>query len=161
MPWKLATIACGANGSAASSASTDRLERGDIGRVVMIRRQRAQRRLPAHPAQLREGRVGGGRGRRRAILRIERRDQDPVAAGRLERVDPFGDGGPAVAHRMVDEDFGAERAGQRGGLARGDRRERRALVGPDLPVGVRGLARPGGEDDAAQDRLPDESAGSR
>ena len=95
-----------------------RPQRVDIGRIVMIRRQRPDRRLPAHPPQLREGLVVRGRRRRRAILRIERRDQDALAARRLERVDPLGDRRLAVAHRMIDDHVLAERALQRLRLAR-------------------------------------------
>ena len=75
---------------------------------------------------------------------------------RHQRVDPLGDRRPAVAHRMVDDHLRPERAGERLGLARGDRGERRAFVGPDLPIGMGRFPRPGGEDDAAQDRLPDQ-----
>ena len=104
-----------------------------------------------------EGGVVGGRGRRRAILRVERRDQDSLAARRDQRVDPLGDGGPAVAHRMVDDRPPAPNAPSSALAWRAViDGERRALLGPDLAVGVGGFARPGGEDDAAQDRLPDE-----
>jgi len=57
---------------------------------------------------------------------------------------------------MVDDHVRAEGAGERFGLARGDRGERRTLLGPDLAIGAGRAARPRGKDDAAQDRLPDE-----
>ena len=88
MPWKLARIAWGSKSSAGQPLLEPRLQRRDIGGIVMIRRKRPHRRLPAQAAQMAEGLVVRRRRRRRAILRIERRDQDPLAALALQRVDP-------------------------------------------------------------------------
>src|SRR3546814_6354407 len=79
----------------------------------MIRRQEAKRRLPAHPGQHARDLVEHGGGRRRAILRIERRDQYAIAASVLQRGEPFSDGRRAIAHRVIDDDAAAERACQR------------------------------------------------
>ena len=59
----------------------------DIERIVVIGRQRAQARLPAHFRQGFPRLVHNRRGRRRAILRIERREQDAVAPRILHRLD--------------------------------------------------------------------------
>ena len=120
------------------------LQRADIGRIVVIGRQRAQRRLPAHRRQRGERRVVGGRGRRRAILRVERREQDALAARILQRPQPLADRRPAVAHRMIDHARSARtRSCSASACARGDRGERRAVLGPHLRIGMRRLLRPG------------------
>src|SRR3546814_13417165 len=72
------------------------------------------------------------RGRRGAILRIERRDEDAVVPCGDERVDRGADRRRAVAHGMGDAAIGAERALQRARLRLGNRSERRAPAGPDL-----------------------------
>ena len=58
---------------------------------------------------------------------------------------------------QVDADVVAKPLAQRLRLALRDRHQRRALVGPDLAIGVRRLRRAGAEDDAVQDRLPREA----
>jgi hypothetical protein len=156
MPWKLSEDRLGLEVERSEPALEVRGERGDIGRVVVIRRQGPHRRLPAQAAKVGEGLVVRRRRRRRAILRVERRDQDALAALGLERVDLLGDGRAAVAHRMVDDHIVAPGAGERSRLAGGDRGERRALVGPHLAVGVGRFPRPGAKDQAAKDRLPDQ-----
>jgi len=133
------------------------LQRIDIGRVVVIGRQCAQRRLPAHPGQRKEGGVVRGRGRRRAILRIERREQDAVASRRLQCAQPVRNGRPAVSHRMVDDHVRAERAFERCRLAARDGGKRRSILPPDLPIGVRRHLRSAGQHEGVQDRLPDEA----
>ena len=80
-------------------------QRVDVERIVVIRRQRAQRRLPAHPRQRGEHRIVRRRRRRRAILRIERRGEDARAAFArpccsIAAAMP----GIAVAHRIMDAD---------------------------------------------------------
>ena len=77
-------------------------ERFDIDRVVVIGRGDPQRGLPAHGFQRIEDLVADGRGRSRGILRIERHDENAVAALRLQRLEPLGDRRLPVAHRPVD-----------------------------------------------------------
>ena len=79
-------------------------ERVDIGRLIVIGRDRAQRRLPAHALQRIEGRVVDARGGRGAVLRIKRKDEHAIAAGLLQGVQPLGDRRLAVAHRPFDDD---------------------------------------------------------
>ena len=120
MPWKLAMSACGSKSSSASAASTLclRARRYRAGSSI-IRRQRADRRLPAQPAQ-------DGRRRRRARSRSSPRNIADRAARSgcarspraLQRVDPLADRRPAVAHRMIDRHVRPERAVQRLRLAR-------------------------------------------
>src|SRR3546814_1363388 len=57
----------------------------------------------AHPPEARERAVVGGRRRRRAILRIERGEQDALAPRRLHRAQPIGDRRVAVPHRPIDQ----------------------------------------------------------
>ena len=92
MPWKLATIACGSKSSAASAGLDARL------RARRYRPDRHDKAAACAPpaasacgADAAKASSLRGRGRRRAILRIERRDQDALAARRLQRVDPLGD----------------------------------------------------------------------
>ena len=80
-------------------------QRVDIDRVVMIGRNGAQRRLPAHLQQRLEGLVVDGRRRCRGILRIEREDEDAFAAVLLQRVHLRGDRRLAVAHGPIDADI--------------------------------------------------------
>ena len=57
---------------------------------------------------------------------------------------------------MADDDCIAEPSLQGLRLAAGDGSERRAMFRPDQAIGLGGLAGPGGENNAAQDRLPSE-----
>ncbi len=134
-------------------------QRGDVARIVKIGRQRAQRRLPAHRGQRLERLVHHCRARRRAILRIERRDQDAFAPGILHRLQLRRDRRIAIAHRPVDRHFGPMTRKcrlQRHRLPPGDRSQRRSVIGPHLLIGMRRLGRARAQDDAAQDRLPDQ-----
>ena len=131
-----------------------RRQRVDIGRIVMIGRQRADRRLPAHRGQRRERLVVGGRGRRRAILRIERRDQDALAPCRLHRREPVGDRRDCRSASPNRPARGPKPIAERGACAPRDRGERRAVLGPDLPIGCADRRGPRSKNDAAQDRLP-------
>src|SRR6202011_2015083 len=77
------------------------------------------------------GLVAHGRGGRRGILRIERHDQDALAAARFERREPGGDRRVAVAHRPVDDDAliaRRQRGGKLLGLRAGDGLERRLVL---------------------------------
>src|SRR6202021_2014861 len=98
------------------------------------RRGDAQRRLAAHLHQRAKSLVAYGRSGGGGILRIERDEQDAVAAARGERLEPRRDRGLAVAHRPVDGDVAAERLEDRGellGLRARDGLERRLVL---LPV---------------------------
>ena len=73
-----------------------------MGRIIIIGRHDADRRLPAHGLQGIKRRItGGGRGRGR-ILRIERKQQNPVTALIFQRLQARGDGRLPVAHRPVN-----------------------------------------------------------
>ena len=123
----------------------------------MIGWQCAERRLPPHCPQLvrslvHNGRRGGGR-----ILRVERRQQDAFASCVHQRLDSLGDRGRAVAHGPVDRYVVAQTRLHRFGLLAGDHRERRALLAPDLTIGMRAFLRTRVEDNPAQNGLPSDS----
>ena len=80
-----------------------RLQRADVEFVVVIRRQRSKRGLPPHRRERRVNRIHRGRRRRRAILRIERRDEDALAPERDQVFDRLGDARIAVAHGEIDD----------------------------------------------------------
>src|SRR5690606_23359101 len=101
------------------------------------------------------GRVDRRRRGRGAVLRVERGEEDAVAAGFDELLQLVADRRTSVAHGMGYLDRVAEARLEGPGLLRGDRRQRRAGLRPDLRIGARRLLRPCVEDDPAQDRLPD------
>ena len=105
MPWKLSSRRSGSKSSAASCRVEVGRERIDVERIVVIRRQRPQRRLPAHPRQRAEHRIVRRRRRRRAILRIERRGEDARAAFVDHLLERGGNAGMAVAHRIMNADI--------------------------------------------------------
>ena len=119
------------------------------------------RRLQPHRLQRRKRLVVHRRRRRGAVLRIEREEQDAVAAGRGERVEPLGDRRLAIAHRPVDDDFSITRQRGRQLLRLRARKslERRfvLLAIPDRGVERAALLRARREHDPLQDRLPDEA----
>ena len=128
----------------------------------MIGRQRAQRRLPAHwRRSRRRSRPSRWRSSRRNIAGRAARARIRVAARREQAVDRVGDAGIAVAHRPVDDHRVAEALLQRLGLARGDRSERRALLGPDLRISVGAFLGRVRRMIAVEDRLPQPAAGFR
>ena len=128
--------------------------------MVVVGRHRAERRLPLQAHQHPERLVVGGGGARSGILRIERKEHQPLAPLRVQPLDHRGGRGIAVAHREIDDHPVAiplrQPGGDRGGLRSRDGQER-ALVGllvPDLGVvGARG-ERPLAQDDELQQRLP-------
>ena len=134
------------------------LEGSDMAGVVVIGRQGADRGLPAHGRQRLASSIdrGGGGGAR--ILRIERGDENAGATGLFHPGQLRAQRRIAIAHGMGDlncpKAIGAQPGLERAGLGGGDRGERRALVGPDLGIGMGRFLRPGVENDAAQDRLP-------
>src|SRR5262249_17988299 len=103
--------------------------------------------------------IASGRGRCRAVLRIERDDEDALAALHDESAEFRCDRGMAIAHRPVDHEMGAqrlERAGELFGLRAGDGLEWGFVffVIPDLGVVARLPTRPDGQDDAGENELP-------
>ena len=143
-------------------------QRLDIDGIVVIGRGDAQGRLPAQALQRLERLVADRRRRRRAILGIERNDENAVAALFLQRFEALGDRRLAVAHRPVDLDAslarpGRQRVAEPFRLGAGDRFQRAfvAFAVPDRSI----VAPPGGwpsrQDDEVEDRPPDEPAASR
>ena len=135
-------------------------QRLDVERVVVVGRHGADRRLPAQGHQRAEGLVVGGGGGGGGILRVEREEEQALAAGLAEPGDHRGGRGVAVAHGEVDADAVAEAVGEAGrhrrGLVAGDDPER-AVVGlgvPDPAVVGAGGERAPAEDDEMQQRLP-------
>ena len=132
--------------------------RFDIGGVVVIAGGDAHRRLPAHFHERAEGLIGGRRRRRRGVLRIERHQQDAIAALVHQRADAAVGRRIGVAHGEVDLDAvgHAERDGELLGLRARDGLERAlvALVVPDGLVVLAFAARAHGEDDQVEDRPP-------
>jgi hypothetical protein len=129
-------------------------QRVQISGIVVIGRQETQRRLPAQRSQMLAHGIDHRRRRRGAILGIKRRDQYALASGGLQRIDRRADRRFAVPHRIGDPHRFAEYRLQGFALPARDRGERGSFVGPDLGVGVRRFFGPRGQDDAAQDRLP-------
>ncbi len=135
-------------------------QRVDIGRLIVIGGKHPNRRLPAHLAERSRYAVDNRCRRRRAILRIERRDQNTVAAFRLQLPQPVADRWLAVAHRPIDGDARIGEAHQMVELLRlrpRDCPERRfpEFVVPDLLIGLAGGFRPARQDEEMQDRQPD------
>ena len=131
-----------------------RLQCIDVQRVVVIRRERAERRLAAHRRQFPEDCVGRTCRRCCAILRIERRRENALATQRHKIVDRLADTRIAVAHCEIDDHVVAEQSLQRFRLTARVGCERRSFLGPHLLVGVRRLLRSSSQDDAVQDRRP-------
>ena len=131
-------------------------QRLDIGRLIEIGGKRAHRRLPAQRLQRVERLVvGRGRGGCR-ILRIERREENLLAAGRLQRLDARPGRRIAVTHGEIDDDVPAQPLLQLGRLLAGNDAQR-AVIGvlvPDAGIVLAALLRPGTEHHALQDRLP-------
>ncbi len=130
--------------------------------MVVIGRRRADRRLPLHPHQRAEGVVAGGRRGGAGVLRVERQEQDALAALALQPPDRRVRRGVAVAHAEIDHHArpvpGLEPLAQLLGLVPGDGQERALvqLLVPDPPVGGARGERPLRQHHELQDRLPDE-----
>ena len=131
---------------------------GDVDRVVVVGRRDPHGRLPAHVHQGPERLVAGGRRGGGGVLRVERHQQDAVAALVEQRLDPAGHLRLAVAHRPVDHHRIAHRRLEPLGLAAGDGLER-ALVQRVVPhAGVVAALRPRAlrQDDQVEERPPDQ-----
>ena len=102
--------------------------------------------------------IGGRRRRRCRVLRIERHQQDAIAALLHQRADAAVSGRVGIAHGEVDLDAfrQTERCGHLLGLRARDRLERTliALVVPYGGVVLAFAARAHGEDDQVEDRPP-------
>ena len=156
MPWKLSSSRSGAKSSAIKLALEVGGERVDVQRIIVVRRQRAQRRLPAHRCKRRRTprhslspsspRNIAGRAARRGCGCSPRATMFSTAA-RDARI--------AVAHGIMDADAGQALA-QRLGLAMCDHPKRRTFVGPDLVIGFGRASRARAQDDPVKDRLPRE-----
>ena len=136
-------------------------QRLDIDRLVVVRRHHAQRRLVAHRRERGKGRVADRRGGRRGILRIERQQQDALAAGLGQRFDAGAHRRIAVAHRPIDHDGRidrVDRGAKLGGLRAGDGLQRRfvSLAIPDFLVVAAFDARPARQNDGVEHELPDQ-----
>jgi hypothetical protein len=81
-----------------------RIQGADVERVAKIGRQCANGGLFAHLAQLREGRIEGRRGRCRAILGVERRQQDALESTIDHAQQRIADRWLPVTHRQADAD---------------------------------------------------------
>ena len=141
------------------------LERGrqdlDVIRILEIGRQDSDRRLPALPHQVPVNLVAHRRRGRRRILRIERHDQDTIAAPGGQNFEPRLDRWIGVAHRPVDDDMFAERfedAGELFGLRARDRLERRfvLVVVPDFLVVARFAPRADRQNETVEKEFPEQ-----
>ena len=136
-------------------------ERSDIDGIVGIGRHSADRGLIAHCLQRLEGLVVHRRRGRGRILRIERKDEQAIAALCLQCLDARGDARFAVAHRPVDHEIGA-RGKRRGDLLalRAGNGTQRGLVKLLVPYrAILGAAsrRPDGQHDTIKDQPPQHS----
>ena len=132
-------------------------QRVDVDGIVVVGRRHPHRRLPAQAHQraeglvARRGRGGGG------VLRIERHDQQALAALALQMLDPGGGGRIGVAHGPVHDDaLIRQQRGQLLGLRARDGLERPlvALPVPDLVVVLALAAGADAQDDQVEDRPP-------
>ncbi len=135
-------------------------QRVDIDGIVMIGRNGAQRRLPAHLEQGFECLVVDGGCRCRGVLRIEREQEDAFASGLLQGFHARGDRRLAVAHAPIDDDVRL--------IGEGFRHQGRLVAGigaqvalvqilvPDRLIGLADLAGAGVEHDAVEDRIPEQ-----
>ena len=135
-------------------------QRLDVDGVVVVGRRDPHRRLEAHARERAEDLVADGCRGRRAVLRVKRKHQQPLATASSELRDPRCDRRIAVAHRPVDDDVRAQslqRARKLLGLRAGDGLERRfvPLLVPDLAVVARLPPRPGAQDDAVEHDAPE------
>ena len=96
---------------------------------------------------------------RSGILRIERIDENALAALAHQKIGALGDGRLAVAHRPIDDD--GRRVGPCGSracrpcaLVKVRSGDSFFSVFPDRRIGRAGLLRPRVEDDAVEDRIP-------
>ncbi len=78
-------------------------ERVDIGGIVVVWRQGPQRGLPTHRPQLVRSLVHNRRGRRAAVLRVQRREQDAIAPRLHQRLHLVAYRGAAIAHRVAHD----------------------------------------------------------
>ena len=129
----------------------------DIDGIVVVGRRHPHGRLPAQPHERAEGLVAGRRRGGRGVLRIERHQQQAVAAPLLQRLDARGGGGVGVAHRPVDDDPLVAEPGRELLCLRARDGLERALVElrvPDLGVVLALAAGADGQDDQVEDRPP-------
>ena len=132
----------------------------DVAGIVVIVLDEAQLRQVAAAHRPGSDRIGNARRRRRRVLGIERQHQYPLDTGRPQRVERTGDRGLAVAHPVPHQDRMAalaEIAGEQQRLLLGPDLERRALLHPDRGVLACRFRRPDPQDEAVQDRQPDEA----
>src|SRR5262249_31877815 len=134
-------------------------QRLEINRVVVIGRRDPHRGLVAHARESAKNFITRGRRRCRAVLRVERDDENALAGLRDELAELGSDRWMAVTHGPLDHELLAqrlERAGKFYGLRAGDGLERGfvAFVVPDFCVVARLFAWPHRQDHAVEDELP-------
>ena len=138
-------------------------ERPDIDGIGGIGRHGADRRLAAHRLQRIEGLVVHARGGRGGILRVEREEQQAIAALRLKRLNARGDRRAAVAHRPIDDQLRAPRERRRNLLAlrRVIVRKRRLVQRfvPDGAVFLAAFGWPDRQHDKIEDQPPQRPVG--
>ena len=149
----------GWNGSALSSACSDDATHLDVIGVLVIGRQDAQRWLVAQLHHVSVDLVAHRRRGGRRILRIERHDEDAIAAAFDQSFESRGDRWVGVAHRPVDNDVIAERlerAGEFFGLRAREGLDRRLvrLTVPDFLIVVGFAQRAQRQDNAVENGLP-------
>src|ERR1019366_7209604 len=94
------------------------------------------------------------------VLRIEGQDEDPIGAFQFQGVERARDGGLTVAHRVADGDRMtalAEVAAEQQRLLFGPDSERRSFRHPDAGVPARRARWPQAQDDAVQQRQPEQA----
>ncbi len=138
-------------------------QRVDIGRIVVVGRNGANGRLPAHFFQCIErlvhGRCRGGSG----ILRVERKQHDTLTAFSHHAVENLSGRRQAIAHGPVDNNtviIGKGR-GNCLGLVAGDGFEGTFVefLVPDLFIGMATALGPLGQDDAIENEPPKDAIG--
>ena len=153
----------GSHPESVEMVSQAQAESADMIRMIEIRWHGTNGGLPAHGLQRIIGGIERGRRRARAILRIERKQQNPVAARRFQRLDAFAKRRKPIAHAPIDDDF--RHVAQRDcgflGLCTGDRLERQlvAFPVPYLCIGMTAARRTYSQDDAIQDHPPQRTIG--
>jgi hypothetical protein len=112
-------------------------EASNVARVIVERGHDLDLENVPHPRGRREHRVYRRRGRCRAVLLIEREDDDAGDAPGVERVERRGDRRRTVTHGELDQDRLAAARLDFGRQVPTVDEQRRTPIGPDLGIGFR------------------------
>ena len=148
----------GLNGSFARPASSEFGNRLDIDGLIEIGRRHPDRRLPPHHRERFKRLIADGGDGRGGVLRVERHNQDTIAARASHRLETRGDRWIAVAHGPIDQNarVAGEAFAKLTGLRPCDGLEDRfvAFLVPDFVVVAPFAAGADGQDDQVKNEPP-------